>query len=97
MTLVRRLRVLDRLDVMRAAAVPLRADLGAARSGEAIDFALAPSKRWVSVPSAQISIPQVIPMFYEAACEVHHNISHVLPTDGGKDLKSIGNYWTGPA
>jgi tripartite-type tricarboxylate transporter receptor subunit TctC len=25
------------------------------------------------------------------------NTSHVLPTDGGKDLKSISNYWTGPA
>jgi len=23
-------------------------------------------------PSARISIPQVIPMFYDAACEVHH-------------------------
>src|SRR5262249_22072366 len=23
-------------------------------------------------PSAHISIPQVIPMFYDAACEVHH-------------------------
>jgi hypothetical protein len=57
---------------MHAAAVPVRADLGAARGGEAIDFALARSKRWVSVPSAQISIPQVIPMFYGAACEVHH-------------------------
>jgi hypothetical protein len=43
-------RALDRLDVMHAAAVPLRADLGAAWGGEAIDFALAPSKRWVSVP-----------------------------------------------
>src|SRR5262249_26496988 len=33
-------------------------------------------------PSARISIPQVIPMFYDAACAVHLNTSHVLPTDG---------------
>ena len=65
-------RALDRLDVMHAAAVPLRADLGAAWGGEAIDFALAPSKRWVSVPQRPHQHTASHPMFYDAACEVHH-------------------------
>jgi hypothetical protein len=41
-----------------------------------------PPSGGVSVPSARISILQVIPMFYDAACEVITNSSHVLPTDG---------------
>jgi len=59
--------------------------------------ALAPFNDGVSVPSAGISIPQVIPMFSDAACEVHHEHFSGSAERRVKDLKSISNYWTGPA
>jgi len=50
-------------------------------------FALAPSQGGLACPSARISIPQIIPMFYDAAYEVRYEhfsrtADHVLPTDG---------------
>jgi hypothetical protein len=73
----------DRLDVMHAAAVPLRADLGAAWGGEAIDFALAPSKRWVSV-SAGSAYRKSSRCLLLPRAKFITNTSHVLPKDGGK-------------
>jgi hypothetical protein len=48
-------------------------------------------------PSARISIPQVIPMVYDAACEVHHEHFSRTADKRVKDLNPISNYWTGPA
>ena len=72
---------------MHAAAVPLRADLGAAWGGEAIDFALAPSKRWVSVPQRPHQHTASIPMFDIAACKVHHEYFSRIAERRGKKPK----------